>query len=427
MSLGEIHPQAAGHNAQDVYIANPEMDQPPYQHHQPEMGGYQRLAQILGLPLSQHVDNVDYNLFQGVQDRASGLPQWYMSDTCENQVPDMQEELRRRDVPVKTEDEMAEEFERHRKEAVQSLKELKKRWRQEEAEEQQKLDAMVGIEQSHLLRTAYELQGGRPRVRKRELPWWLEEMYEVPSDSEEEREIEAREEERKRNPPKISPHGIEMYERWLSLMHQLSDDFSDTKNDQESYFSEDEKDHTTVDFEKFFKPKDQVQGDLRIPASVDSNLPETVKVMVSQLFQQENQKPPIQNKRGLLDVLGFESVRNECSENRTSETKSEASDNETDEEVGFGGLGAIGDISEGGNSRNRSYDEKLAPAWRQTMPEELENTDGAQRDGGTDKVKQIVYVNQISSEASDDEIGGLGMESLQMGTKNESACSGMCI
>lgn len=141
--------------------------------------------------------------------------------------PLVPEELARLGVKWRTPEEVKAECERHNDAMIKYLTAQKKKWRKAEREEQERLD----IEAEEMRKKGYNVTA--QSVRKRELPWWLADSYEIASDTSDEEEYERRREEKKRNPPKFEPVTKEEQEEWVKMIQSLDEEDSGDNITQE--------------------------------------------------------------------------------------------------------------------------------------------------------------------------------------------------
>lgn len=145
-----------------------------------------------------------------VRERAVARPSMQTDDT------DVQDKLAKMGISPKTLEKMKADSEKQRKEMTKKLTAVKKQWRKEEAKEQEKLDR----EREQQL--AQGKKGvKREIVKKKELPWWLSDTYQVPSNSEDEADFERKENETK-GKANYAPNGPEMFKQWLSVMESMN-------------------------------------------------------------------------------------------------------------------------------------------------------------------------------------------------------------
>lgn len=153
---------------------------------------------------------------------------------------------------------------------------MKKQWREEEAVEQEKMDREWEYNLSQ------GVQKERKVVEKKELPWWLKDTYEVPSNSEDELECEERDKTQK----SYAPSGPDMFIQWLTIMEKMGPDDSEGDDDP-AYLSDDDNTVKHVDLKKAKEAN----------CFPTSKIPESVKTIVNQIVGGPSNTVPPENAR----------------------------------------------------------------------------------------------------------------------------------
>lgn len=305
---------------------------------------------------------------------------------------ELQEKFKKMGIKVKTYEEMKADSANSKKEMIDHLKEVKKKWRDAEAEEQRRIDEIWERAEKNptpFLKNLVKSHGKKLKVRKKELPWWLDDMYDVPSNSEEEREFALREEERRRNPPQIVTYTPEMFEDWLKLMENLSEEDSDEEIDSSDLTSSDEEERFNyVQIGEI--PREPPGGfpyesynHAPMFAGPPPQLPENIQRLIDQMIKKDDTAAPEDIPQGNL-LEAIEACKNERRMRRKKKKGKKA----------------------GGDSDNDSDADHSSEKTKKKPRKPVKKTKAGS-----------------SPESSDNEIGGLGAEGIEK-TPEASASGG---